>query len=480
MATPAETLIASLQAAKRWPPDDAWRKCDELAAYRDSNIDYLEELHHPRWDRKREYIPDPLPGLISRAYADLLVGEPPQVEAADPADQDNVDLIVQQSDLASQSHVAAQIASSEGEVWWKVYTDRMVSDRPIVEFTSRRDVVALWRSGKPVAVAFVSTRSVSESYAVTRLLEVHEQGRIINLLYKGTTDVLGSRIPLSRDPELADLPDEWRHGLGVMLAGRIINKPALGYSNLGRSDYEGCQQLFLSLNEATTIGVENARLTAKKRLFVDRKYLDARGDLPGGADVFLLDNKDFGDGDKSGVYAIEYSFDADQLIAYQRDLVDRIITRAGLVAQWVGASVDGRAETGTALRVRMVPAVLATQGKALHFQQGMKDALVACQLVDNLGQQSGGFERPYANAGEPPMVELTDSIPPDPTEEAQRLSTLTVAELQSRRRSVRELHPDMTPEQVEEELAEIRSDTSMEILPVPELTDREPPNQNNV
>jgi hypothetical protein len=38
----------------------------------------------------------------------------------------------------------------------------------------------------------------------------------------------------------------------------------------------------------------------------------------------------------------------------------------------------------------------------------------------------------------------------------------------------------MTPEQVEEELAEIRSDTSMEILPVPELTDREPPNQNNV
>ena len=69
------------------------------------------------------------------------------------------------------------------------------------------------------------------------------------------------------------------------------------------------------------------------------------------------------------------------------------------------------------------------------------------------------------------MVELTDSIPPDPTEEAQRLSTLTVAELQSRRRSVRELHPDMSPEQVEEELMEIRADTSMEIMPVPALVD---------
>lgn len=474
MATPAETLIASLQASKRWPPDDAWEKCEYLAAFRDSDVHELQELHTPRWDRKREYIPDPLPNLISRAYADLLVGEAPTIEAAQEPDQENLDLIVQQSDLTSQAHVAAQIASSEGEVWWKVYTDRMVSDRPIIEFTSRQDVVALWRSGQPVAIAFVSTRSVTEARVVDRLLEVHEPGRVLNLLYRGTPETLGSRIALQTDPELADLPDEWRHGLGIMLAGRIINKPAIGYANLGRSDYEGLQQMFLSLNEATTIGVENARLTAKKRLFVDRKYLDARGDMPAGADVFLLDNKDFGDGEKSGVYAIEYSFDADQLIAYQRDLVDRIITRAGLVAQWVGASVDGRAETGTALRVRMVPAVLATQGKALHFQQGLKDALLACQLVDNLGVQSGGFERPYTAAGEPPMVELTDSIPPDPTEEAQRLSTLAASELQSRRRSVQELHPDMTPDQVDEELAEIRADTSITIDPVPDLSSINP------
>lgn len=473
MATPAETLIASLERSKHWPPDDAWEKCEYLAAFRDSNVHELRELHYPRWDKKREYIPDPLPNLISRAYADLLVGEPPEIEAAQEQDQDALDMIVQQSDLASQAHVAAQIASSEGEVWWKVYTDRLVSDRPILEFASRQDVVALWRAGTPVSIAFVSVISAGADRVVRRLLEVHEPGRVINLLYQGTPEVLGSRVPLAREPELADLPDEWVHGLGVMLAGRIINKPSLGYANLGRSDYEGCQQLFLSLNEATTIGVENARLTAKKRLFVDRKYLDARGDMPAGADVFLLDNKDFGDGEKSGVYAIEYSFDADQLIAYQRDLVDRIITRAGLVAQWVGASVDGRAETGTALRVRMVPAILAAQGKALHFQQGLKDALLACQLVDNLSAQAGGFERPWAAAGEPPMVELTDAVPPDPTEEAQRLSTLTAAELQSRRRSVGELHPDMTPQQVDEELAEIRADTMAVFTSVPALTDRE-------
>jgi hypothetical protein len=227
--------------------------------------------------------------------------------------------------------------------------------------------------------------------------------------------------------------------------------------------------MFLALNEAATIGVENARLTAKKRLFVDRKYLDQRGDLPAGSDVFLLDNKDFGDGDKSGVYAIEYSFDADQLIAYQRDLVDRVITRTGLVAQWVGASVDGSAESGTALRVRMVPATLAATGKSLHFQKGLRDALLACQLVDALPQQSGGFERPYSNAGEAPSVQFTDPIPPDAVEDSQRLATLSASELQSRRRSVEELHPDLTIEQVDEELALIEEDTQRVLGVVPDI-----------
>lgn len=470
MATPAETFISMLEAARKWPPDNAWEIVEHLAAFRESNVEELRELHDPRWDRRREYIPDPLPGLISRAYADLLVGEPPSIQAFSESDQENLDQIVAMSDLASQAHVAAQISSSEGEVWWKVYADRMVSDRPVIEFVSRENVLALWRGRTPVSIAFVSVLSNDEDKTVMRLLEVHEPGRVLNLLYQGTHEVLGNRVPLQRVPELADLPDEWRHGLGVMLAGRIINKPSVGYANLGRSDYHGCEMLFLSLNEASTIGVENARLTAKKRLFVDRKYLDAKGDMPAGADVFLLDNKDFGDGEKSGVYAIEYSFDADQLIQYQRDLVDKIITRAGLVAQWVGASVDGRAETGTALRVRMVPAVLATQGKALHFGKGMREALTAAQLVDNLGQQAGGFERPYTTASEPPSIEFTDSIPPDGVEEAQRLATLVSTELQSKYRSISELHPDLTPEQIEEELQLIREDNEVMFEAVPPLT----------
>ena len=468
MPTPAEVLIATLQASKQWPPDSAWSQVQALAAFRDSDIDELRELHQSRWDRNREYIPDPLPALISRAYADLLVGKPPAIQAADEADQDNLDEITSQSDLVSESHVAAQISSSEGEVWWKVYTDRMVSDRPIIQFVSRREVVALWRGRTPIAIAFVTTMR-DEGATVERLLEVHEPGRLINRLYRGTRETLGNAVALTSNPSLADLPDEWLHGLSVMLAGRIINKPALGYSNLGRSDYQGCEPMFLALNEAATIGVENARLTAKKRLFVDRKYLDQRGDLPAGSDVFLLDNKDFGDGDKSGVYAIEYSFDADQLIAYQRDLVDRVITRTGLVAQWVGASVDGSAESGTALRVRMVPATLAANGKSLHFQKGLRDALLACQLVDALPQQSGGFERPYSNAGEAPSVQFTDPIPPDAVEDSQRLATLSASELQSRRRSVEELHPDLTIEQVDEELALIEEDTQRVLGVVPDI-----------
>ena len=464
MASPAETLIASLEAATQWPVDPSWSIVQTHAAFREADTASLKRI--AEWPSSRPYVPDPLPWLVAKAHADLLFGEEPEIEPANEADTELLDAITDASDIETQSHRAAQIASSEGEVWWHTYVDKVASDWPIIEFVSRSQVVCLWRGRTAAATAFVSVVRQTRADEVWRLLEVHETGRVLNLLFVGSSSRLGHAVDLGRMPELDGLEAEWRHGLGVPLCGRILNKPADPTTHLGRSDFAGVEGLFLALDEATTLGVENARLTAKKRLFVDGRYLDERGNLPAGADVLRRDDRDTGDGDKSGVSSIEYSFDAAALIAWTRDLTDRIVTRCGLVPQWVGASTDGRADTGTALRVRLIPATLTAQGKGHYFRKGEEAALLAAQLIDALPIDSGGFGRPWAAAADSPSVSLADPIPTDTMEDAQRLATLVTAELQSRRRSVSELHPELDEGQVDEELALIASDMGVAPQPV--------------
>lgn len=464
MPTPADTLLQNLRSLTEWPPEpQVHRRVLLHKAFRESNEAHLATF--AGWDRDRDYVPDPLPGVIAKAHADMLFGEAPEIAAANEGDEDNVLEIVKANELPSELHRGARIASSEGEVWVRVYTDRLAADRPLIQFVSRLDTVPLFRGGRAVAVAFITVIAHDrERQEVVRHVELHEAGIVENFTFLGTTDKLG--VPTNHDLT-ADLPDRWLTGLDEPLAFRIVNRPGDTRAALGTSDYAGLEKKLFALNEVAAIGVENARNTLKERIFVDKKYLDSQGRFPAGDDLLVKDDDDGGDMEKGGIFQADYTFNADALIAYQRDLTDQIITRAGLVAQWVGASVDGRAETGTALRVRMVPAAMTAKGKSRYWTAGIQRALTLCQLVDAKGEQDFGFNRSYTDAAGMPTVQLADPIPPDPIEDAQRAATLVTAEVQSRRTSIEELHPEWNDTQVDDELDRIREDMGGTTPPPP-------------
>ncbi len=200
MASPAETLIASLEAATQWPVDPAWSIVTTHAAFREADTTALKLI--AEWPSSRPYVPDPLPWLVAKAHADLLFGEEPEIEPANEADTELLDAITDASDIETQSHRAAQIASSEGEVWWHTYVDKVASDWPIIEFVSRSQVVCLWRGRTAAATAFVSVVRQTRADEVWRLLEVHETGRVLNLLFVGSSSRLGHAVDLGRMPEL--------------------------------------------------------------------------------------------------------------------------------------------------------------------------------------------------------------------------------------------------------------------------------------
>ena len=125
---------------------------------------------------------------------------------------------------------------------------------------------ALFINGYVVAAAFVSVLDVTGqgggAREVWRYVEVHGDGLVRRLLYKGTEggSTLGDADAFTARPETEEYEDTWEHGLGL-LGGRIVNELAVT-RRWGCRDFDGIEDLLLALNEITTIGQENARLTS--------------------------------------------------------------------------------------------------------------------------------------------------------------------------------------------------------------------------
>lgn len=465
----ADELLARLANRCDWPPTSeaaAWTELALYRAFREADADYLKRA--AKWDhgqnRERDYLVDPLPSLISATFAGLIFGEDPELIAAEKSDQERLAHLADANDLPSEVQEAAETVVSEGEVWWRILVDTDQADTAIIDWHSRLAVIPLIRGRTVLAAAFVQTleKPRSDDQTVYRALFVYADEVVHNTLWKGNDQHLGDRVALTERDETADLPDAWDHGL-EMLAGRVQNRIGKHGRKRGVSDYQAVKTLLMALNEVTTIGRENARLTLKQRAIFPDKYLDALGRVPAGAEVLIASTVDQ-DPEKAAkeVQLVEWSFDAQAFIAYHDHLSRVILGRVRLAKQLVDADnpgAEGRA-TGTALRLRLLPTTIAAQGKARAWDDALPKILCLAQQVDALPEAQGGLGQAWTRPADPPAVERTPELPEDETEEATRHSVLVTAEIESRQTAIEELHPDWSKERVQEELQRIRDDVA--------------------
>lgn len=459
-----DDLLAEIEGAKSWPLARELkirRNIRRYAAFRDANPDALRPLD---WDRdktegtpSRSYIVDPLAGRISGVWADMLYGEPPTLTASDDGDQARLDDLVRENELPTALQRAERVCASEGEVWWRIVSDPALPNA-VIEWHTRCNVIPLWRSGKLAACAFETVLAGdSESEERFRYVELQGKGVTRNLLYKGTKDKLGTRVPLTDRSETAQLDEEWTHGLSVVLAGRVVNELGLD-PRIGISDYAAVEGLLFALNEATTIGTENVRLTAKRRIVVPQRFLTAQGQFPAGAEVIVA-TEDQVDPDKpgQGLAQIEWEFDAEALILYTNDLVDKILTRRRVAPQLVGRHTEG-AQTGPALRARLLDSTLAADGKGRHWDSELPRLLSAAALVESLPREQGGLGNRWTSPADTPTATRSSVLPEDENAQSTRLATEVNAEMLSRQTAIEERHPEWDEDRVNEELQRIRAD----------------------
>lgn len=493
---PIEELLAELTAnGAKWPPPAEVRVRSHVSTMRallENDRDRLRKI--AGWPADRPYKIDPVAGLIADAWADHLWGEDPTITPSAEADAALLELLLEAGgDFTGELHSAERTVVGEGEAWWRVYVDRDVADVPLLEWHGRDAVVPFYIGRRLMAVALV-TELERRRGTVWRHLEVHADGVVEHHLYRGTAGKLGPERPLADRVELADLADAvgdaqaWEHGL-PMLMGRITNgrrrKRALG--ELGVSDLDAILDDLLSINESKAIGHENMRLTAKRRVVVPEGSLtpssgeapftgpltdrgdgvlvptNGAGTFDAGEDVLVTSNLDaeLGRSADGTFKVLEYTFDAEPLIAWKRDLLESALTRIGLTPQYVGTVTgqgDGFALSGTALRLRLIPTMRAGRGKARPWDDALPRIVALMAQVDALPDAEGGFGRTWADPATPPAIERHVEVPHDPVEDASTETALVNARIRSRWQAVVSQHPDWTDEQVQEELDRITAD----------------------
>lgn len=450
----------------RWPPEqlrEVWEEIERFEAFRQSDEEVLRLLSFT--PTSSPYMISPVPRMISRASANLLVGEPPEFTAAAEADQQRLDFIVEENMLDTELHRSAMIASSEGEVWGRICYRPDLLDVPLIEFVSRRRVIPYFAGRFLLGATFV-TEWQTGTTEVHRLFEHYERGAIIAEVFRGTNAFLGTRIDLNQFEETAGMPEVVYTGFDQPLVAFVPNSIDTD-PDRGFSDYQGLEDRFLGINRATTIGDTNTEIAGKKRALVDSKYVQHGRELTGD-EVWVRDSEVTSLDSASPLQMIDFNYDATQITTWLDHLIDSTLGFSGTSPQIVGRQLDGAALSGIALRLKMVHSLLEQSGKGRFLDRGVRRLLHFAQVIDSRGVNELGFGRPWSKPDEIPAMERQDALPHDDMEAASIVSTLVGSESISFEERVAYLHPEWDEDQRSEEvsrLKKIAEETAVPNLP---------------
>lgn len=402
------------------------------------------------------YVIVPLPRLLSKASANLLFGEDPDIDAADSADSDAMSDLIRENKLPSEAKRAALLSSSEGEVWAKISVAPALLDWPIIDFVSTRRVIPEWRGRFLVAATFVTEWRISD-VTILRMLERHEAGRVTIEAWEGTQTSKGHKVSLDAHEETQGWPEEaltgFDHPLVAYIPNIVEDSPVVGVS-----DYDAVWSYFFALNETATVGQSNVRSVGKKRLAVNRAVLNDQGSLSN--DELIVVEGDPGV-EPALIKEIQYAFEAGELVSWVDSLIDQALMMAGVAPSTVGRSVDGGAVSGTALRLKMAHSLMEAGTKARHYIDALAPLIRDAAIIDSKPGSFGGFNRGWTDPESLPSITLGDGLPLDSVEEANEVATLVGAKTMSIETAVRRLHPDWDDDEVEAEVARIEEDDGL-------------------
>jgi hypothetical protein len=440
----------------------------------------IAEAHEKGEQSEEEAGPPPVPGGPPPKPKMITKAQPGSVEA-----EDRLQHITQEMDLLARLYEGAETCSAIGAVILKPMWDLTVCDYPFINVVQADNSLPEFKYGRLTAVTLWRKLPGGTNKQVWRHVERHElapdgMGIVFHGLFVSTNEnTLGEQQPLTAHDATAGLSPVVAlpfPGLGVeYIPNMRPNRRFRGWY-IGQSDFAGIEGIMDQLDEVWASWMRDIRL-AKARLIVPPEFLtqpqgpaqdqmSARFDID--QEVFSALNMD-PESLKAGqgLTAHQFNIRVEEHERTSNALVERAVTAAGYSPQTFGLHIEGRADSGTALRIRENKTFLTQQRKSGWWETGVASALEKCLWIDKLLFTPGLV--PFR-----PHVKLSDAVAPDALGTATTVEMLERAKAISTYMKVKMVHPDWTEDEVQAEVQRIEDNQGLSV-PNPETLGIIPP-----
>jgi hypothetical protein len=431
---------------------------------------------------KRAKLHVPIAGDIASMSSDLLFAKHPRFETTDTSATAGTKAWLDSrfdDDLHASMLEAGELCAGLGGIFLRTVYDTDVADKPWIDLVHADAAIPEFRHGKLVSVTF--WRILDDTGDdVVRHLEQHDLNAnvVYHGVYVGDQDNLGAVAPMIEYPQMEaiaaqldvgnaqvfpDLPPDASTVTYVpnMRPNRIWRQVA-GAAPLGRSDYAGAEGLMDALDEAYSSWMRDIRL-AKARLIVPPEYLDNIGPGKGAIadverEVMVPMNLLVGSADAQSITANQFAIRVQEHQTTCQDLVNAIARAAGYAPQTFGDATINAAMTATEIENRERRTLLTRSKKLNYWRPALSNALYSLQWLERTV-----FGRKDITPVRPTVV-FPDAVLPSIQELSQTAVALNTAEAASKQTMVAMIHPDWTPQMVDEEVQRIRDEAAFDVL----------------
>ncbi len=433
-------------------------------------------------DARANLLHMPLAADIAQTSADLLFGDPVDLlmpeaatrrkKATRDATQARLEEIVDSSGLHNDLLEAAETCAAMGGVYLRATWDDELP-YPFLTAIQADQAVPEWRWGELAAVTFWRELE-RDGRRVWRHLERHESGRILHGLYLGAPEALGEQRPLTMRIETAALEEVVTLPGGlerdVWYVPNVRPNQLDRNSPLGRPDIAGAEAALDALDETWTSLVRDIRL-GKARILVPVDSLEPalkRGGR-GAGKTFDLDREVFTELDgldpmnPNAITPQQFEIRTEQHITAALAIVEQVTSKAGYSPQTFGLKIEGRAESGTALRLREQKTYRTLQRKRRYWQPAIQAGVAALLVID---RDVKGNRK--VQPAVPMLRWAEDDL--NVREVASTLNLLKLAEAASIETRVRMLNPTWDEASIAAEVERIKAETGA-LVSAPDFPD---------
>jgi A118 family predicted phage portal protein len=414
----------------------------------------------------------PAAGDVASTSANLLFSESPVFKYNEnAASGERIKTFIKENGILNLLLESSELAAALGGICLKIDIDSSLLKIPIVSIINPLQFIPSFRRGRLWEILFFRTvREGMGGTVVWRLFEDRrrENGKLVieYKLYRGSQDRVGREVGMETIDETVNLGLENItydiEGLGcVYIPNMRPNKLDPG-SSVGINDYSGCVPLMDSLDFSWTSWMRDIEL-GMAQILVDEELLEGEHrTFNKFRKAFLklnLSQWRMGGENVKPIEMVQFELRVDDHSKTCEALFYNIVTQSGYSPQTFGLGVEGRAESGTALRVRERKSMLTRDKKSRYWQPALWELFWQMQQIDIKSNLSPGYQ--------PQEVEVIpeDSITVDTREQSETIRNLEQAKAISTYTKIKMIHPEWEDKDIKNEVEQILNEQGIMEMP---------------